>query len=132
MQDLEKSVFAHLAYPYFVLRQLFDLHGPQWLVTEHDGQLGGYLLTALSCDGTAWLLGLAVAEDCRGLGYGRTLLETTLEHCRAEGADEVRVTVRSGNLAAQHLYKKVGFIWTKHETKYLGPNEPRDILVCRL
>ncbi len=34
---IEVEQFAHLAYPYFVLRQLFELHGPDWTVAEYGG-----------------------------------------------------------------------------------------------
>ncbi|WP_067567715.1 GNAT family N-acetyltransferase [Nocardia acidivorans] len=129
---LEAAEFAHLAYPYFILRQLFELHGPHWLIAEHEGRVCGYVLTALGRDGTAWFLGFAVAGYCRGRGYGRSLLETALEQCRAQRIDQVFVTVRPGNQTAYHLYKEVGFVWAEHEMEYFGPDEPRDVLVHKL
>ncbi|MEV6770785.1 GNAT family N-acetyltransferase [Nocardia sp. NPDC051030] len=132
IRSLELAEFDHLAYPYFVLRQLFELHGANWTVAEDSGEVCGYVLTAIGAHNSAWFMGFAVAEFCRGRGYGRALLETALEHCRTARVDQVFVTVRPGNRAAYHLYKEVGFVWTDHETRYFGADEPRDVLVRKL
>ncbi|MCU1640823.1 MAG: rimI [Nocardia sp.] len=132
IQALEVAEFAHLAYPYFILRQLFEVHGPKWTVAENEGRVCGYVLAAIGETRTAWFMGFAVAGHCRGRGYGRALLESALERCRAERIDQVFVTVRPGNRAAYHLYKEVGFVWADHEVDYFGPDEPRDVLVRKL
>ncbi|MFJ4658794.1 GNAT family N-acetyltransferase [Nocardia sp. NPDC088792] len=132
IRTLEVVEFEHLAYPYFVLRQLFEVHGSDWMVAEDNGEVCGYVLTAIGPEGSAWFLGFAVAGHCRGRGYGRALLETALEHCRTSQVDQVFVTVRPGNRAARHLYKEVGFVWTDHEHDYFGADEPRDVLVRKL
>ncbi len=132
IRALEVIEFEHLAYPYFVLRQLFELHGANWTVAEEAGELCGYVLTALDGAGSAWFLGFAVAADRQGRGYGRTLLEAALAQCRRARAEQVFVTVKPGNRAAYHLYKEVGFVWTDHEPAYFGADEPRDVLVHRI
>ncbi|MEC3958130.1 GNAT family N-acetyltransferase [Nocardia sp. CDC153] len=129
---LEVSEFAHLAYPYFVLRQLFELHGANWTVAEEAGEVCGYVLTAIGGAGAAWFLGFAVAADCRGQGYGRALLEAALDQCRRARADQVFVTVKPANRTAYHLYKEVGFVWAHHEATYFGADEPRDVLVHKI
>lgn len=129
---IEVKQFSHLAYPYFVLRQLFELHGADWTVAEHNGVVCGYVLTAISADRCAWFLGFAVAGYCGGRGYGRTLLETALEHCRNAHVDRVFVTVRPDNRTAYHLYEDVGFVRSDHEGAYFGADEPRDVLVHKL
>ncbi|MBL1073162.1 GNAT family N-acetyltransferase [Nocardia sp. 2] len=129
---LETSEFAQLGYPYFVLRQLFELHGADWTIAEYQSEVCGYVLTAIGPTGCAWFMGIAVARYCRGRGFGRKLLEAALDHCRRARVDQVFVTVRPDNKAAYHLYKEVGFVWADQDKRYFGANEPRDVLVRRL
>src|SRR6266568_8002929 len=42
--DIEAAVFPE-PYLYLMLRQLFELHGSEWLVAELDGAVIGYALT---------------------------------------------------------------------------------------
>ncbi|WP_405487245.1 GNAT family N-acetyltransferase [Nocardia sp. NBC_00511] len=132
IRALEEIEFKHLAYPYFVLRQLFELHGADWTVAEEHGEVCGYVLTALGNDGNAWFMGLAVARHCRGRGYGRALLESALAHCHRAEVEQVFVTVQPGNRDAYHLYKEVGFVWADHDPGYFGADEPRDVLVRKI
>ncbi|MFI6871134.1 GNAT family N-acetyltransferase [Nocardia sp. NPDC050406] len=132
IQAIEWEQFSHLAYPYFVLRQLFELHGTDWTVAEFEGRVCGYVLTAISAERCAWFLGFAVAGHCRGRGFGRNLLEAALEHCRKARADRVFVTVRPDNRTAYRLYEDVGFVRSDHEAAYFGRDEPRDVLVHKL
>ncbi|MFC9994365.1 GNAT family N-acetyltransferase [Nocardia sp. NPDC127526] len=132
IQAIETAEFDRLAYPYVVLRQLFELHGSEWIVAEDEGSVCGYVLTAIATTGLAWFMGFAVAGSCKGRGYGRALLESALAHCRTARVDQVFVTVRPGNRTAYHLYKEVGFVWADHELDYFGPDEPRDVLVRKL
>ncbi|WP_327109804.1 GNAT family N-acetyltransferase [Nocardia sp. NBC_01730] len=129
---LEQMEFAELAYPYFALRQLFDLHGSQWVVADLDGTVCGYAMVALGSPQCAWVIGLAVAPQCRGHGYGRALMNGALARCRAAQVEEVFLTVRPTDQSASNLYKKSGFVWAGHEERYFGAGEPRDILVHRI
>ncbi|WP_084528480.1 GNAT family N-acetyltransferase [Nocardia crassostreae] len=132
IHSIETKELERLAYPYFVLRQLFELHGTEWIVAEDKGRVCGYVLTAITTHDTAWFVGFAVARSCTGRGYGRALLETSLAICHDAHVDQVFVTAYPGNRIAYHLYKEVGFVWADHEIDYFGPDEPRDILVHRL
>ncbi|MGO4614813.1 GNAT family N-acetyltransferase [Nocardia sp. 2YAB30] len=129
---LEQTEFAELAYPYFALRQLFDLHGTQWVVADLDGTVCGYAMVALGSPQCAWVIGLAVSPHCRGRGYGRALMDGALARCRAARVDDVFLTVRPTDEATAHLYKKSGFVWAGYEERYFGAGEPRDVLVRRI
>ncbi|MEU4342966.1 GNAT family N-acetyltransferase [Nocardia sp. NPDC023852] len=129
---LEQTEFADLAYPYFALRQLFDLHGTQWVVADLDGTVCGYAMVALGSPQCAWVIGLAVAPQCRGRGYGRALMDGALARCRVAQVDEVFLTVRPTDQSASNLYKNSGFVWAGHEERYFGAGEPRDVLVRRI
>ncbi|MCL6520249.1 MAG: GNAT family N-acetyltransferase [Armatimonadetes bacterium] len=57
----------------------------------------------------ARILSIAVHLDFQSRGIGTELLRIALEHLRSVGADKVRLEVRPDNLAAIHVYNKLGF-----------------------
>ncbi|MEU7217374.1 GNAT family N-acetyltransferase [Nocardia iowensis] len=129
---IETERFGDQSYPYFALRQLFDLHGDNWLIAEADGMVLGHVLVALTPDRRAWLLSLAVTADRCGRGYGSTLLEEAIDLCRQHAIRSVLITVRPTNQSAYNLYKRLGFEWTAYEECYFGIGEPRDVLEYKL
>ncbi|MFL1380193.1 MULTISPECIES: GNAT family N-acetyltransferase [unclassified Nocardiopsis] len=92
------------------LRKL--LHTPRLLLVLRapDRPPGGYTLTHLPAPGehTAHLTHLAVAPALQGKGWGRRLLDTTLEHL-AGAADAVTLQVLPDNTAARALYEATGW-----------------------
>jgi [ribosomal protein S18]-alanine N-acetyltransferase len=128
---LEVKVFEELAYPYFVLRQLFDTLRGCWLVAHHPSGLVGYSLAAPTPDRQlAWMLGLAVAPDFRNLGYGRQLTVESLRLLASMGIPDVCLTVDPDNDFALRLYRHVGFSVVDRRRDYLGPGEDR-LLMAR-
>ncbi|RDI64779.1 GNAT family N-acetyltransferase [Nocardia pseudobrasiliensis] len=122
---IEDEVFDE-PYRYLMLRQLYDLHGSDWLVAELDGNVIGYALT-LEKARRALLFTFAVAKRFQSRGYGRALLEHTLERSRAIGAEVEYLTVRPDNLPASNLFKQAGFVFVAHDERYFGAGEPRDL-----
>ena len=131
---LDSEVFGTLAYPPFVLRQLFDVHRDSWYVAVHPtAGLVGYSLAAATLDrATAWLLALAVSDRQRGKGYGRLLVEATLEKLRKERVAQAELTVEPTNKPAIALYRSLGFTEGDHIADYLGPGEDRLTMVHHL
>lgn len=54
-------------------------------------------------------LGMAVAAAARGQGLGRRLIGAALAAATARGMTRVELTVHADNVAAQTLYRSVGF-----------------------
>lgn len=129
---IEAERFGDQAYPYFVLRQLFDLHGANWLIVEVGGLVVGHVLVALTPDRRGWLLSLAVRTPSCGRGYGSTLLAEAINLCRRQAMRSVLITVRPTNQSAYNLYRRIGFAWTGYEERYFGAGEPRDVLEYKL
>ncbi|KJE22554.1 acetyltransferase [Frankia torreyi] len=130
---LDEMIFGHLAYPYFVLRQIFDVHRGELLVLEQAGGMRGYSVAVRSTTrGLAWFLGLGVEPDSRGRGFGRRLADASLDRLRAQGLDRVRLTVDGENAAAVRLYRRLGFVRLGEIADYLGPDEPRQLLELAL
>lgn len=129
---LEREHFGDLCYPYVTLRQLFDLHGPDWVVAEIGGRVRGYALVGVGTRRRGWVMGLAVAPNYRNRGLGRALLDRAVTSCRTAQADSVYLTVRPTDQRTVKLYKNAGFRWAGYEQRYFGANEPRDVLVHRI
>ncbi|MEM0158640.1 MAG: ribosomal protein S18-alanine N-acetyltransferase, partial [Thermoplasmataceae archaeon] len=66
----------------------------------------------------ARVLLLAVDENYRGMGIGRTLIEEFIQLCLKENIISVRLEVRTDNERAISFYKKLGFIITARMTAY--------------
>ena len=61
----------------------------------------------------AWLEDMIIHPNWRNRGIGSSLLETALEHCRAEGMKRITLLTDSDNLAAQRFYRQHGFSESK-------------------
>ncbi|EFL41446.1 GNAT family N-acetyltransferase [Streptomyces griseoflavus] len=138
LQRLDEEVFREVAYPAFLLRQLYDLYAEHLLVLDDgDGRLRGYVLaatTAISRD--SWILGLCVTEDRRRHGLGRELMEEVLKRLRRCGTARVRLTVEPANGAAILLYRSLGFCPEQPgdglRPDYFGPGEDRLVMCLAL
>lgn len=125
---IEAESFGELAYPYFALRQLFDLHSRWCMVAETDGILDGHILAGVPAQGDAWLIGLAVRPACRGRGIASRLIATELDRFRAADVKKLMATVEPDNHVARELYRQFGFATVGYEDDYFGTGEPREIL----
>jgi len=57
----------------------------------------------------AWIEDVIVGPDARGLGVGVALCQTAIRHAAESGAVSIDLTSRPTRVAANQLYKKVGF-----------------------
>lgn len=126
LHRVDRLVFGRLAYPFFALRQLMDLHSRHCLVADDGEQLVGYCMGALAHrPRTGWVLGLAVLPSAREAGHGRHLVSETVRRITADGAREVRLAVEPENSAAIHLYETLGFRISGFHPDYFGPGADR-------
>lgn len=100
------------------------------LVAERSGTVGGYLVARVVA-GEAEILNLAVVPEARGQGLGSGLLHDAVAGLAAEGAREIYLEVREGNLVAQQLYRHHGFRPVALRARYYR-NPVEDALVLRL
>jgi len=74
---------------------------------------------------------VAVRPVHRGKGYGRALVESALDHGRAAGALTAMLEVRRSNLAAQRLYRSLGFVQVGERPRYYGHPEEDALVLAR-
>ncbi len=96
------------------LRNMLALEPHGCLIAEDGGQPVG-MATTIAYGKLGWIGNLIVKRDCRGQGYGRTLLQRAIAHLfdcgvRTVGLDATPETVE--------LYKSVGF-WPAFDTLHL-------------
>ncbi|PGH50775.1 GNAT family N-acetyltransferase [Streptomyces sp. Ru87] len=133
LSGLDEQIFAEYAYPYFVLRQLYDVYADHLLVLDDGEALRGYVLMGIRPDRSlAWILGLGIERRARGRGFGRQLMAEALRRLRADGVGEVRLTVEPANAAAVALYESLGFSGLEHSEDYFGPGDGRLVMALAL
>lgn len=138
LRRLDEEVFQEVAYPAFLLRQLYDMYAEHLLVLdEGEGRLRGYVLAATSAlNRDSWILGLCVTLNHRRHGLGRELMTEVLARLHRDGIEQVRLTVEPGNDAAILLYRSLGFCPEPpddgHRPDYFGPGQDRQIMHLRL
>ncbi len=110
------ALFETASYgPAAVAGELADPGRKNW-VTEVAGRLIGYaqvgpckLPHPEASQEHGELYQLYVRGDAQGLGLGKHLLETALDHLAATRPGPIWLGVWSGNLKAQAVYRKIGF-----------------------
>jgi ribosomal protein S18 acetylase RimI-like enzyme len=80
-------------------------------VAEIEGRVAGYITTLVDREaGKGRIPNLAVAEEFRGHGLGRRLIEHALDYFRREGLAYAMIETMAKNEAGQHLYPACGFV----------------------
>ena len=78
-----------------------------WVVTHGEAVIG-YTILMVALD-EAHLLNFAIAPEWHNQGIGRAFLGHMVQVARDAGAQIIYLEVRPSNLAARHLYRKLGF-----------------------
>lgn len=97
-------------------------------VLEADGRIAAMLVLWLIVD-EAHIATIATHPDFRRQGIGERLMLAALAAARDEGARRAFLEVRAGNLAAQALYKKYGFVVDGIRPRYYKDNNEDAILM---
>ena len=96
-----------------------DFEADECLVAEVDGRIAGFLVSrqtfppAAGARAEREILNLAVTHAYRRQGVASALLNQALTHPAVYFLE-----VRASNLAAQHLYRKMGFVAVGQRPEY--------------
>ncbi len=78
------------------------------------------------------LLNVAVHPERRGRGLGRSLVEDVLAEAEQLAARVVFLEVRTGNVVARRLYRRLGFRDLGVRRGYYGLGQDAIVMECRL
>ncbi len=110
------------------------------LAEGDDGRLAGYAKLSLACGWPQHARGGHVVElkqlytdpALTGRGVGAALLEWALAEARMAGADEMQLSVWSGNHGAQKFYARYGFAHVADTTFAVGSHIDEEFLFARM
>ncbi len=84
------------------------------VLREDDGQVAGMLVVALyptlSGGLKAWIEDVVVDEACRGKGYGKELVTFAIGFARRLGVQSISLSSAPVRVAANRLYRSMGFV----------------------
>jgi ribosomal protein S18 acetylase RimI-like enzyme len=95
------------------LVQIIESPASHLLMAEEDGKYFGSLTLVVFPIPTGvrgWIEDVVVSESARGKGVGKLLSEHAVTLANSLGAKTVDLTSRPSRVAANSLYKKVGFV----------------------
>jgi ribosomal protein S18 acetylase RimI-like enzyme len=97
---------------------LSDPKKGRFFVVEDAGQIVGCVsllfVVSTALGGKAALLeDFVLVESVRGLGWGTRLLEYAIQYAMRNGCKRLAVLTDADNLAAQSLYRKMGFKYSE-------------------
>jgi len=92
----------------------------RYLVGDASGRLVGGL-KLYEHDGRAGVYAFGVSQEERGKGYGRAILQQTIEIARANGFPRIYLEVDNDNTVARRLYESSGFQTTTTYGYYVVP-----------
>ena len=109
-------------------------------LAERDGQLIAYCKIGFRCGWPDHARGLRVMEfkqlyaaaDATGSGVGTALMDWAMGEFARAGADEVQLSVWSGNHGAQRFYTRYGFAKVADVTFQVGAQVDEEFLFARM
>jgi ribosomal protein S18 acetylase RimI-like enzyme len=109
-------------------------------IAERAGALAGYCKLILACGWPSHARGshpielkqLYAAPGATGGGIGTALMDWTLAEAAKAGADEIQLSVWSGNEGAQRFYYRHGFTKVADIAFWVGEQRDEEFLFARL
>ena len=97
----------------FVGRMISSDAITQFVARDDDGRIIGVatlVIFPIPTAWRAWIEDVIVDEASNGRGIGTALTQAMVEHSRAAGCKTVDLTSRPKREAANHMYRKLGFV----------------------
>lgn len=95
-----------------------------------NGDIAGYAGFWLVID-EAHVTRVTIAEEWRGCGHGRSLMEFLLGQASDLGAILARLEVRESNVPARRMYEGLGFVTEGRRIGYYQRTNENAVLMCR-
>lgn len=96
------------------------LAGCSFVLEGQERSLAGMTMVTKDSDNTVLLAEVMVHPDYRGQGYARPLIQASMNACLEQGFADMVLTVTLGNVPAEGLYRRMGFVAEpEHEYHHL-------------
>ena len=119
--------------PAFLVAQVRDDDDSRETATVgDDGRVVGYVVADVvpnHGEPLGHVKDIAVAEECRGEGIGRKLLQRSLTALAAQNVSSVKLEVRESNDTARRLYRGFGFEHRGTLPRYYANGEDALVMV---
>lgn len=130
VHEIEKQSFAIPWSRDAFIQEVTENHCARYLVAREDGVPVAYAGMWLVLD-EAHVTNIAVREDRRGEGLGERVARALMQLAADTGVRYMTLEVRRGNLVAQGLYKKLGFVEVGFRKRYYADNnEDALVMAC--
>lgn len=127
---IEEATFAHPWTRADYEGELTRNKAARYLVAETDARVVGFAGAWIILD-ESHITNIAVSEPYRRQGIGGAVTLALLQYLSNLGAAYATLEVRESNLAAQHMYEKLGFIRVGRRKRYYEDNgEDAFLMVC--
>lgn len=112
------------------LKKYIELFPDLTFKATHNNRLVGFCCAGIDMhQTTGWLLFSNVAEEYRGQGIGKRLIQVRLQALRHfEALEQVLVTVNATNTPSIRALQSAGFAMNRMELDYYGPGKHRNIM----
>jgi [ribosomal protein S18]-alanine N-acetyltransferase len=126
---LEATAFGANRLTRSALDVIFDPSGTLWLLVEDGQGIWAHSVNARGEDPhVGWIVGMAVHPERQGHGWGRILLQASIDRLQDNGINVIRLLVKRTNKRAYRLYEAFGFIDTGERVDHFGPGEDRMVM----
>ncbi|GAA1966652.1 GNAT family N-acetyltransferase [Catenulispora subtropica] len=127
--DLEATAFGTNGLTRNALDVIFDPSGAFWLLAEDEEGVWGHSVNARGEDPhVGWILGMAVHPERQGRGWGRILLQASIDRLQDSDINVIRLLVKRTNKLAYRLYESFGFVDSGERADHFGPGEDRLVM----
>jgi ribosomal-protein-alanine N-acetyltransferase len=99
--------------------------------SEYD-EMSAFALAVVEADGVGHITTIGVAPEYRRRGLARLILLEVERSFLARGVTTVRLEVRVGNTAAQHLYEQIGYVIIQRMSRYYSNGDDGYLMVKSL
>lgn len=130
LAQLEQATYQSEGYPAALFYQAIA-QWPQTQLVAAAGTVQGYIMAAPGEQtDDLWIMSLLVANEARGQGLGKQLLQALLESTSQQPNNyrTATLTVAPQNTAAIALYQQQGFVQLALKPDFMGPGEDRLLL----
>jgi ribosomal-protein-alanine N-acetyltransferase len=138
VMDINLKILPENYTPGFFL-ELYRNYPKTFIVAEVEGRIVGYVMCrierAISLRGfltRGHVVSIAVLPNYRRRGIGTALMEKAMEGMIEYGAKEAYLEVRTSNIPAMNLYRKLGFRVTNRILHYYFDGEDAFVMTKEL